>query len=223
MSALLEVTDLSKSFGARSGKVEVLKGINLRVTAGETIALVGASGAGKSTLLHILGTLDRPTSGKVLFNGEEVFRRGDAALAAFRNRSIGFVFQFHHLLPEFTALENAMMPALIGGMARSEAEALATELLRDVGLSHRLTHRPGELSGGEQQRVAIARALVLTPQLLLADEPTGNLDMKTSDEVHDLLADIHRRKGITLMIVTHNERLAAGMGRIIRMVDGRIE
>ena len=223
MSALLEVTGLSKSFGTRAGKIEVLKGIDLRVMAGETIALVGASGAGKSTLLHILGTLDRPTSGRVLFNGEEVFRRSDAALAEFRNRAIGFVFQFHHLLPEFSALENAMMPALIGGMKRSEAEALASDLLRDVGLSHRLTHRPGELSGGEQQRVAIARALVLSPQLLLADEPTGNLDMKTSDEVHDLLADIHRNKGITLMIVTHNERLAAGMGRIIRMVDGRIE
>jgi len=223
MNSLLEVTGLSKSFGTRAGKVEVLKEINLRVTAGETIALVGASGAGKSTLLHIIGTLDRPTSGRVLFNGEEVFRRSDAALAAFRNRSIGFVFQFHHLLPEFSALENAMMPALIGGMKRNEAEALASDLLRDVGLSHRLTHRPGELSGGEQQRVAIARALILSPQLLLADEPTGNLDMKTSDEVHDLLADIHRNKGITLMIVTHNERLAAGMGRIIRMVDGRIE
>ena len=223
MNSLLEVTGLSKSFGTKAGKIEVLKGIDLRVTAGETIALVGASGAGKSTLLHILGTLDRPTSGRVLFDGEEVFRRNDAALAAFRNRAIGFVFQFHHLLPEFSALENAMMPALIGGMKRSEAETLASDLLRDVGLSHRLTHRPGELSGGEQQRVAIARALVLSPQLLLADEPTGNLDMKTSDEVHDLLADIHRNKGITLMIVTHNERLAAGMGRIIRMVDGRIE
>ncbi|HYS43035.1 MAG TPA: ABC transporter ATP-binding protein [Geobacteraceae bacterium] len=223
MNSLLEVTGLSKSFGTKAGKVEVLKGIDLRVTAGETIALVGASGAGKSTLLHILGTLDRPTSGRVLFDGEEVFRRNDAALAAFRNRAIGFVFQFHHLLPEFSALENAMMPALIGGMKRSEAETLASDLLRDVGLSHRLTHRPGELSGGEQQRVAIARALVLSPQLLLADEPTGNLDMKTSDEVHDLLADIHQNKGVTLMIVTHNERLAAGMGRIIRMVDGKIE
>lgn len=223
MSNLLEATDLSKSFGTRAGKVEVLRGINLQVTAGETIALVGASGAGKSTLLHILGTLDRPSSGSLLFDGEEVFRRSDAALAAFRNRTIGFVFQFHHLLPEFSALENAMMPALIAGMRRSEAEALASDLLRDVGLSHRLTHRPGELSGGEQQRVAIARALVLSPQLLLADEPTGNLDMKTSDGVHDLLAEIHQRKGITLMIVTHNERLAAGMGRIIRMVDGRIE
>lgn len=223
MSALVEVTDLSKSFGTKAGKVDVLTGINLKVTAGETIALVGASGAGKSTLLHILGTLDRPSSGNVLFNDENVFARNDGALAAFRNRTIGFVFQFHHLLTEFTALENVMMPALIGGMRKSEAETLAMALLLEVGLSRRLTHRPGELSGGEQQRVAIARALVLSPQLLLADEPTGNLDMKTSDGVHELLADIHREKGITLMIVTHNEKLAAGMGRIIRMVDGRIE
>jgi len=222
MSCLLEVSDLIKSFGTRAGKVDVLKGINLEVAAGETIALVGASGAGKSTLLHILGTLDRPTSGKVLFSGEDVFRRNEAALALFRNRAIGFVFQFHHLLPEFSALENTIMPALISGMKKGEAEGIAEELLRDVGLSHRLTHRPGELSGGEQQRVAIARALVLSPQLLLADEPTGNLDMKTSDEVHDLLAEIHRDKGVTLMIVTHNERLAARMDKIIRMVDGRI-
>ena len=223
MSALLEVTGLSKSFGTGAGKVDVLKGIDLEVAAGETIALVGASGAGKSTLLHILGTLDRPTSGKVLFKGEDVFRRNDMALAQFRNRAIGFVFQFHHLLPEFSALENAMMPALISGMKKGEAEGIAEGLLRDVGLSHRLTHRPGELSGGEQQRVAIARALVLSPQLLLADEPTGNLDMKTSDEVHDLLAEIHRNKGVTLMIVTHNERLAVKMDRTIRMVDGKIE
>jgi lipoprotein-releasing system ATP-binding protein len=223
MNCLLEATDLSKSFGTGAGKVDVLKGINLEVAAGETIALVGASGAGKSTLLHILGTLDRPTAGKVLFNGEDVFRHGDASLAFFRNRSIGFVFQFHHLLPEFSALENVMMPALISGMGRVEAEESAESLLRDVGLSHRLVHRPGELSGGEQQRVAIARALVLSPQLLLADEPTGNLDMKTSDEVHDLLAEIHRDRGVTLVIVTHNERLAVRMDRTIRMVDGRIE
>ena len=220
---MLEVTDLSKSFGTKAGKVDVLKGINLAVEAGETIALVGASGAGKSTLLHILGTLDRPTYGKVLYGGEDVFRRNDSALALFRNRTIGFVFQFHHLLPEFSALENVMMPALISGMKKGKAEGLAGELLKDVGLSHRLIHRPGELSGGEQQRVAIARALVLSPQLLLADEPTGNLDMKTSDEVHDLLAEIHRDKGVTLVVVTHNERLAARMEKIIRMVDGRIE
>ncbi len=223
MSALLEAKGLCKSFGAGAGKVDVLKDINLSVAAGETIALVGASGAGKSTLLHILGTLDRPTSGQVLFGGEEVFRQSDNALARFRNRTIGFVFQFHHLLPEFSAIENAIMPLLISGMKRDEAEGIATKLLSEVGLSHRLTHKPGELSGGEQQRVAIARALVHSPQLLLADEPTGNLDMKTSEGVHELLSEIHATKGVTLVIVTHNERLAAGMGRTIRLMDGRIK
>ena len=222
-SNLLEVSDLYKSFSTSAGKVEVLKGINLNVTEGETIALVGASGAGKTTLLHLMGTLDRPTSGKVLFGDNDVFQMGDMALASFRNRSIGFVFQSHHLLPEFSALENTMMPLLISGMKKDEAVKIAAGLLTDVGLSHRLEHKPGELSGGEQQRVAIARALVTSPRLLLADEPTGNLDMKTSDEVHDILAGIHREKGITLIIVTHNERLAARMGKTIRMVDGRID
>ncbi len=222
MSNLLEVVDLHKSYGSGSGRVEVLKGITLSVAAGETIALVGASGAGKSTLLHVMGTLDRPTAGKILFNGDDVFRHGDMQLAAFRNRSIGFVFQFHHLLPEFSALENVMMPALINGMKRVAAEKAAGELLREVGLAHRLTHKPGELSGGEQQRVAIARALVLSPTLLLADEPTGNLDMKTSEEVHELLARLHRSMGITLVIVTHNEKLAARLGKTVQLVDGRI-
>jgi lipoprotein-releasing system ATP-binding protein len=223
MTNLLEVSDLYKSFGTKAAKVEVLKGINLRVAAGETIALVGASGAGKSTLLHVIGTLDRPTSGRVLFGNEDVLQMGDKELARFRNRSIGFVFQFHHLLPEFSALENTMMPLLISGMKKDEAEKVAVGLLAEVGLAHRLTHKPGELSGGEQQRVAIARALVMSPRLLLADEPTGNLDMKSSDEIHDILAEINREKGITLIIVTHNERLAARMGKTIRMVDGRIE
>jgi len=223
MNPLLEVTDLSKSFGVGASKVDVLKGINLKVAAGETIALVGASGAGKSTLLHVMGTLDRPTSGKVLFGDDDVFQMGDKVLARFRNRSIGFVFQFHHLLPEFSALENVMMPLLISGMKRDAAEKISADLLGDVKLAHRLSHKPGELSGGEQQRVAIARALVMSPRLLLADEPTGNLDMKTSDEVHEILAGIHREKGITLIIVTHNERLAARMGKTVRLIDGRIE
>jgi lipoprotein-releasing system ATP-binding protein len=223
MSYLLEVIDLCKSFSTSAGKVDVLKGINLKVAEGETIALVGASGAGKTTLLHLMGTLDRPTSGKVLFGDSDVFLLGDKALARFRNRSIGFVFQFHHLLPEFSALENTMMPLLISGMKKDGAGKIAAGLLADVGLGHRMEHKPGELSGGEQQRVAIARALVTSPRLLLADEPTGNLDMKTSDEVHDILAGIHRDKGITLIIVTHNERLAARMGKTIRMVDGRID
>jgi len=222
MTPLLEVCDIYKSFDTKAGKVDVLKGINLKVAERETIALVGASGAGKSTLLHVMGTLDRPTSGKVLFDKEDVFKMGDKALARFRNSSIGFVFQFHHLLPEFSALENSMMPLLISGVNRDKAEKTAEKLLADVGLGHRLHHKPGELSGGEQQRVAIARALVGSPRLLLADEPTGNLDMKTSDEVHDILAGIHRDTGISLIIVTHNERLAARMGKTIRMADGKI-
>jgi lipoprotein-releasing system ATP-binding protein len=220
---LLEVSELCKSFSTSAGKIEVLKGIDIKVSDGETIALVGPSGAGKTTLLHLMGTLDRPTSGKVLFAKDDVFQMGDKELARFRNRSIGFVFQSHHLLPEFSALENTMMPLLISGMKKDEAGKIAEGLLADVGLSRRLHHKPGELSGGEQQRVAIARALVGSPRLLLADEPTGNLDMKTSDEVHDILAGIHRDKGLTLIIVTHNERLAARMEKTIRMADGRIE
>jgi lipoprotein-releasing system ATP-binding protein len=222
MNSFLQVKNLQKSFGGGDARVHVLNGIDLDVVEGETIALVGASGAGKSTLLHILGTLDRPTFGNVLFKGKDIFRYGDKELAAFRNRSIGFVFQFHHLLPEFTALENVSMPLLIAGKSRKEAAGDASALLADVGLSHRFSHRPGELSGGEQQRVAIARALVASPQLLLADEPTGNLDMKTSDGIHELLGDIRKRHGLTLVIVTHNENLAARMGRTIRLVDGKI-
>lgn len=222
-SHLLDVRDLCKTYGSGHSAVDVLKGIDLTVMPGESIALVGASGAGKSTLLHILGTLDRPTSGKVLFRGEDVFRRGEAQLAVFRNLSVGFVFQFHHLLPEFTALENAMMPALISGRKRDEATAAAEELLSEVGLAHRLTHKPGELSGGEQQRVAIARALVLSPPLLLADEPTGNLDTRTSEGVHEVLEAVRARHGITLVVVTHNERLAQRMGRTVHLVDGKIE
>ena len=222
MSSLLEVKGLYKSYGSGPAKVEVLKGIDLTVESGDTLALVGPSGAGKSTLLHVMGTIDRPTAGSVLFDGEEIFSLSDQPLAAFRNRSIGFVFQFHHLLPEFSALENVMMPLLIGRVKRSEAEQRARGLLDDVGLSHRVSHRPGELSGGEQQRVAIARALVRQPRLLLADEPTGNLDRRTSEEVHALLYSIQRTTGISLVIVTHNEELAAGMGRTIRFVDGSI-
>jgi lipoprotein-releasing system ATP-binding protein len=222
-NCLLEVRDLRKSFQTDVSRIDVLNGINLSVMQGDTIALVGASGAGKSTLLHIIGTLDRPTSGNVYFRGDDVFTLNEGALATFRNRSIGFVFQFHHLLPEFTALENVMMPALISGIAREEARKSAVIFLEDVGLAHRLHHKPGELSGGEQQRVAIARALVLSPALLLADEPTGNLDRKTSEEVHELLAGIQQKTGLTLIIVTHNERLAARMGKTINMVDGRIQ
>lgn len=222
-SPLLEIRDLRKSFQTDVARIDVLNGIDLTVMKGDTIALVGASGAGKSTLLHIMGTLDKPSSGNVFFQGEDVFTLNERALATFRNRSIGFVFQFHHLLPEFTALENVMMPALISGIAKDVAKESAVLFLEDVGLSHRLHHKPGELSGGEQQRVAIARALVLSPALLLADEPTGNLDRKTSEEVHELLAGIQQKSGLTLIIVTHNERLAARMGKTIHMVDGRIQ
>jgi lipoprotein-releasing system ATP-binding protein len=223
MSNLLEVRGLCKTYTTGPSRVEVLNGIDLDLEAATTTALVGASGAGKSTLLHLLGALDRPSSGSISFRGEELFRKSDRELAVFRNRSIGFVFQFHHLLSEFTALENVMMPALIARIARDKARATAEELLNDVGLGHRMTHRPGELSGGEQQRVAIARALALSPELMLADEPTGNLDMKTSEGVHALLAELQRKKGLTLVVVTHNEHLAAAMGRTVRLVDGRLE
>jgi lipoprotein-releasing system ATP-binding protein len=222
-SNLLEVHDLCKTYEIGNNRVEVLTGITLELEAATTTALVGASGAGKSTLLHLLGALDRPTSGTVRFCGEDIFRKNDRELALFRNRSIGFVFQFHHLLPEFTALENVMMPALIARVPKGDARGMAEELLTDVGLVQRMSHRPGELSGGEQQRVAIARALVMSPALLLADEPTGNLDMKTSDGVHAVLADLQLKKGLTLVVVTHNERLAAAMGRTVRLVDGRLE
>lgn len=223
MSSLLTAHDLSKTYVNGPNRVEVLKSISLDIKAGTTTALVGASGAGKSTLLQLLGTLDRPSSGTVHFQEENIFGKNDRELAVFRNKRIGFVFQFHHLLPEFTALENVMMPALIARTPRPEASATAAALLADVGLGHRLSHRPGELSGGEQQRVAIARALVQSPQLLLADEPTGNLDMKTSDEVHAMLSNLQHSRNLTLIIVTHNERLAAAMGRTIRLVDGRLE
>ena len=223
MSSLLEAHGLCKTYVIGPNRVEVLKGIDLELAQGTTVALVGASGAGKSTLLHLLGALDRPTDGTILYRGENLFNKNDRDLAAFRNKCIGFVFQAHHLLPEFTALENVMMPALIARMARDKASAMAEELLAEVGLAHRMTHRPGELSGGEQQRVAIARALALSPEILLADEPTGNLDMKTSEGVHAVLAELQQKKGLTLVVVTHNERLAADMGRVVRLADGRLE
>lgn len=223
MNSLLEVQGLCKTYGSGSNRLEVLSGIDLNLQAGTTTALIGASGAGKSTLLHLLGALDRPTSGSVLFRGENIFNKSDRQLAAFRNRSIGFVFQFHHLLPEFTALENVMMPALIARISRTKAREAAASLLEDVGLGERMSHRPGELSGGEQQRVAIARALALEPELLLADEPTGNLDMRTSDGIHAMLTELQIKKGLTLVIVTHNERLAAAMQTTIHLLDGRVE
>jgi lipoprotein-releasing system ATP-binding protein len=219
---VITAVDLYKSFRIDRTDIHVLKGVSLEIKRGELVAFVGASGVGKTTLLHILGTLDRPTAGMVRFDGEDVFARSDQGLAEFRNRKIGFVFQFHHLLPEFTAAENVMIPALIRRDDPRAARAAAESLLREVGLGHRMAHRPGELSGGEQQRVAVARALVLGPDVILADEPTGNLDTHTGEDVFRLLRDLNRAKGITFVLVTHNEALSAQAGRIIRMVDGQI-
>ena len=220
---MLELRGVCKSYRRGAACVDVLKGIDLDLAAGETAALVGASGAGKSTLLHLMGALDRPTSGTIRFQGQDIFKKSDADLAVFRNRSIGFVFQFHHLLPEFSAVENVMMPALIARTPRDKARSDAEALLADVGLESRMFHRPGELSGGEQQRVAIARALVLEPALLLADEPTGNLDKQTSSDVYAVLENLQKKRGLTLIMVTHNEQLALAMEHIIRLSDGRLE
>ncbi|GAB4299889.1 MAG: ABC transporter ATP-binding protein [Desulfuromonadia bacterium] len=221
-SPLLTVTGLRKVYGGIGDGVDVLKGIDLTVEEGEAIALVGASGAGKSTLLHILGTLDTPTAGQVLYDGVDIFSRSEVERSLFRNRTIGFVFQFHHLLPEFSALENVMMPLLIARTHRDEARRRGETLLGAVGLGHRMLHRPGELSGGEQQRVAVARALVMNPRFVMADEPTGNLDQKCSEEIHELMMGLKREFGLTLLVVTHNERLAERMGRVIRLQDGMI-
>jgi len=219
---LIEVQELFKTFGNGAKRVDVLKGIDLLIPRGETVAIVGASGVGKTTLLHVLGTLDQPTSGKVLYENQDVFTLDERALALFRNRQVGFVFQFHHLLPEFSALENVMMPCLIQGISKAEAGQRAESILTLVGLRERLIHKPGELSGGEQQRVAVARAMVLEPKVLLADEPTGNLDTKTGESVFDLLDELNRTKQVTLIIVTHNPGLADRMSRQIHLVDGRL-
>ena len=201
--------------------MDVLKGIDLIFSRGEKAAIVGASGVGKTTLLHVLGTLDRPTAGKVLFEGKDIYTLSEKNLAVFRNREIGFVFQFHHLLPEFNALENTIMPCLIQGIPKKEALSRAEAILTLVGLQDRFSHKPGELSGGEQQRVAVARALVLEPKVLLADEPTGNLDAKTGESVFDLLQELNRIKEVTLIVVTHNQKLAEKMSRQIELLDGR--
>jgi lipoprotein-releasing system ATP-binding protein len=217
---MIAVSALTRQFVTAEGTIAVLRGIDLEVRAGERIAIVGASGAGKTTFMHLLGGLDRPSAGSVRFEGEEIFRYSAAQLDAFRNRTVGFVFQFNQLLPEFSALENVMLPARIGRLPVGEARDRAARLLTDVGLGHRLSHKPGQLSGGEQQRVAIARALVMSPRLLLADEPTGNLDSVTSGEILNLLDRLHAECGLTLVVVTHSEMLAARMDRIIHMSDG---
>jgi len=223
---LLECVDLRKSYvlpgrqrGA-PGTLSVLRGVNLTIRPAEMVSIVGQSGVGKSTLLQILGTLDHPTDGKVLYEGEDVFSLPAARLAAFRNARVGFVFQFHHLLAEFSALENAMLPALIAGKPPRQAEELAGHYLEEVGLAARAKHKPGELSGGEAQRVAIARALVMKPDIVFADEPTGNLDTKTSDEIHHLLVDLNGRLGTAFVVVTHNVRLAWLLDRHLLLEEG---
>ena len=229
MEPLLQIRGLCKTYlmapeaGAREPRqVEVLRGLDLDIGAGELVALTGPSGSGKSTFLNVVGALDVPSAGEVRFEGQELFALGEEALAEFRNAAVGFIFQSHHLLPEFTALENAMMPALIRRVPRPEARRAAREMLDLVGLSDRAGHRPGELSGGEQQRVALARALALHPRLLLADEPTGNLDPATAEGIHRLLAELNARLGVTAIVVTHNERLAEALPRRLRLQGGRL-
>ena len=222
MEELLIARDITKSFNTNGQQLHILNGINLTIYKGEMIAVMGASGVGKSTLLNILGALDRPTSGEVIFEGADIFGKSDDELASLRNSKIGFVFQFHHLLPEFTALENTLFPAMILKMNRREALDIAEKNLANVGLRERMTHRPGELSGGEQQRVAIARALMTSPDIILADEPTGNLDSHTGEDVYTLLKKINQEYGTTFVVVTHNEKIAAQADRILKMVDGQI-
>jgi lipoprotein-releasing system ATP-binding protein len=219
---MIILKDLSKTFVKDGNKIEVLLNLNLEIQKGDSLAVVGVSGAGKSTLIHILGTLDHPTAGTLSIAGHNVFEWREKKIAAFRNKTIGFVFQFNNLLPEFTALENAMMPALIGGLGRKQALDKASQLLQDVGLEHRLKHKPGELSGGEQQRVAIARALVMEPEILLADEPTGNLDTETGKKIEDILVKLNATQKITLIVVTHNKLLADRMSGRIGLRDGKI-
>jgi lipoprotein-releasing system ATP-binding protein len=219
---VIRIEGLWKVFETIGGRVEALKGIDLNISHGETLAIVGVSGSGKSTLLHILGTLERPTRGEVSYDSNNIFSQNDREIAAFRNSEIGFVFQFHYLLPEFSALENVMMPCLIKGMDSEVAREMAVEILGKVGLEKRLEHRPGELSGGEQQRVAIARAVVLKPKVILADEPTGNLDRDTGESILDLFLMLNDEYGITSVLVTHNMEIANRLNRRIRLTDGKI-
>ena len=216
----IAIRDLYKSYNHSGAGIDILKGINFDIGLGETVAVVGASGIGKSTLLHILGTLDRPDRGRLFFSGEDILKYDDEKLAQLRNTSIGFVFQFHHLLPEFTALENAMMPALINGWGKTAAREGAESILVRVGLKERLKHRVTKLSGGEQQRVALARALVMKPGILLADEPTGNLDQGNSAQVHELLMELNKELRMTLVVVTHNRELSGLMSRQVTIIDG---
>jgi len=219
---VIDVRNLQRTFKLGPRILQALNGVSLSVAEGEFVSIMGPSGAGKSTLLHIMGALDRPSSGSVFFQGEDIFSLPEARLPAFRNRNIGFVFQFHYLLTEFTALENVLLANMIGGKTRREDEARAEQILGQVGLADRIHHKPGELSGGEQQRVAVARALVTSPRVVLADEPTGNLDTGTGQEVFELLRHFNRERNITFILVTHNESLSSQCDRIVRMIDGRI-
>ncbi|MCG8589338.1 MAG: ABC transporter ATP-binding protein [Proteobacteria bacterium] len=219
---LIRAEGLCKSFPTGDATIEVLKDLDFELARGERVAIVGQSGVGKSTLLHILGTLDHPTRGRLLFDGEDVFDRDPDDLARLRNASLGFVFQFHHLLPEFDAVENVMMPGILGERGFDEMRGRARDMLCEVGLSHRLDHPVGKLSGGERQRVAVARALVLDPLVVLADEPTGNLDPKTGAQIEDLLLEMNRTRGTTLVVVTHSESLAHKLGRRLTLADGRV-
>jgi lipoprotein-releasing system ATP-binding protein len=223
MPPLVTVTGLSKTYEVGNATLQVLRGLDLEVQAGEMLAVVGASGVGKSTMLHLIGGLDRPAAGTIAIGEARVTELSDSALVEFRNRRVGFVFQFHHLLPEFNARENVEMPMRIAGVPRAETEQRARDLLARVGLADRETHRPGMLSGGEQQRVAVARALVMRPTLLLADEPTGDLDESTADTLHELLREMHREHGLTSVIATHNPRLAAACDRVLRLEGGRLK
>jgi lipoprotein-releasing system ATP-binding protein len=223
VTPLVQARGLEKRYVDGPAVVEVLRGLDLDVAAGERVAVIGESGVGKSTLLHLLGCLDAPTGGRLVIDGVDVSSRSEAEIAAFRNRTVGFVFQFHHLLGDFSALENVMLPALIARESPRDARSRAAALLTRVGLKDRLDHRPGELSGGEQQRVAVARGVMRRPRLLLADEPTGNLDPETGERVHELLLELNAECGATLVVATHNDRLAAAMERTLRLVGGRIE
>lgn len=219
---LISIQNLEKNFKTGKETLKVLKNLNLGIMKGEMVSVMGSSGSGKSTLLHLLGALDRPTSGKVFFNNINLFEMKDNKLASFRNKNIGFVFQFHHLLPEFTAKENVMMPLLISGISKKDAGEKSHIMLKELGLDNRGSHKTGELSGGEQQRVAIARALINDPEVLLADEPTGNLDQKTGAKVHELLKELQKTKNKTLVIVTHNEEIAKRTDRILFLEGGKI-
>ena len=219
---LLAAEGVTKKFEHGGREINVLRGLDLTIAPKGMTAILGKSGVGKSTLLHILGTIDKPDSGSVHFDNTDVFSLSERDLASFRNKRIGFIFQFHHLLPEFSALENVMIPAIIGGLSRRESNDRAVELLTTVGLETRMTHRPSELSGGEQQRVALARALVMRPRLIIADEPTGNLDDATSEEVHNLFSEMNSRLGVAFLVATHNMKLAGRMHRILKLEDGKV-